>query len=107
MWIPASYGWESAGSVAASAQLMALCPCLMAGGKGGSLVPGWKSLPFAAQMSHWLYSDGHFYLLVYFPDPPGGMSSSAVAGVLLRPIEVVVNVWTTLLRVWRAKKPEK
>lgn len=70
-------------------------------------MPGWKSLPFAGPMSHWLYSDGHFYLVVYLPDPPGGMSSSAVAAVLLRPIEVVVHIWTTLLRVWRAKTRQR
>lgn len=89
---------ESAGPVAASTQLMALCP-RQPGWRRRMPVPVWKSLPFAGQVTQWLYSDGHLYLIVYLPDPPGRMSSSEVAAVLLRPTEVVVRLWTALLKV--------
>lgn len=62
-------------------------------------MPGWKSLSFAGQMSHWLFSDGHLYFMVFLPDPPGAMSSSEVAAVLLRPMDVVGHIWTTLSEV--------
>lgn len=71
----------------------------LAGGGGDSPLPGWKSLSFAGQMSHWLFSDGHLYFMVFLPDPPGAMSSSEVAAVLLRPMDVVGHIWTTLSEV--------
>lgn len=77
-----------------------VCP---ARGEGDSPVPGWKSLPFAGQRSHWLYSDRHLYLTVFLPDPPAGISSSEFAAVLLSPVEVVGYIWTT----WSKKSKDK
>lgn len=75
--------------------------------KAGRAYPGNDVAGFLVGLYLSCLKDGHLYFMVFLPDPLGGMSSSEVAAVLLRPVDVVGHIWTTLLEVRRAKTRQR